>query len=502
VTLFFKSLISRVIILNIILLTVGVGTFSLFNIRREQRHLIASTQESAELLLSTVEKSIFNSMRIGNSEDVQAILEMVGHSHRLANVRIFHPDGTILKSAHPQEIGTTVNRYDLALFQNQRSAGIYRVNGEEVLGIVKPIVSDERCFHCHGVGRKVIGVLNLNLSLTDTTFKLRETTKFFMLSTVLIILLLSAGISFILLRFVRRPIQTMAARMADVEAGDLSVRLVPPYEDEMGSLMRSFNSMVVNLEKAQQELQQCHYQQMERADRLASVGEMATGIAHEIKNPLAGISGAITVLADDFAEDDPRHEIVRQILEQIARLDKTATDLLYFGRPGKPEFSYADINDLVKKTLFFITQHPEARNIHRVKELTRDLPLVGVDEKQIQQVLFNIIINAIQAMKDGGTLTVVTDSVFRDGREFVRVQVMDTGKGIPPEEIEHIFVPFFTTKTQGTGLGLPICKKLMMQNGGTINVASSPGEGTTFTLELPAASGLPKEQREGDSAQA
>jgi signal transduction histidine kinase len=239
---------------------------------------------------------------------------------------------------------------------------------------------------------------------------------------------------------------------------------------------------------------------MERADRLASVGEMATGIAHEIKNPLAGISGAISVLADDFPEDDPRKEIVRQILEQIARLDKTATDLLYFGRPGKPEFSYVDINALVKKTLFFVSQHPEARNIHRVKELARDLRPVGVDEKQIQQVFFNVIINAIQAMKEGGTLTVLTDSISKDGQEFVRVLISDTGKGIPPGDLEKIFVPFFTTKTQGTGLGLPICKKLIEQNGGNLSVESRLGEGTTFTIELPAAGWQSMNGKEDDSA--
>lgn len=498
---FFKSLISRVILLNILLLTVGIGIFSLFIIREEQSHLVAATRESADMLLSTVERSIFNSMRIGNSEEVQAILEMVGKGHRLSGLRIFHPDGTILKSALPQEIGTRVNPYDLALFLNRRSEGIFRVGGEEVLGMVKPILSDERCYLCHGIGRKVIGVLNLNFSLDPTSQKLRETSQFFMLSTAVLIILLSAGVSFILLRFVRRPIQTMAVKMAKVEDGDFSVRLSPHFQDEMGSLMRSFNSMVVNLEKAKKELEQCHYQQMERADRLASVGEMTTGIAHEIKNPLAGISGAISVLADDYTEEDPRKEIVKQILEQIGRLDKTATDLLFFGRPGKPEFSYVDINALIKKTLFFVSQHPEARNIHRVKELTRDLPPVGADEKQIQQVLFNIIINAIQAMKEGGTLTILTESIRREGQEFVRILISDTGRGIPPADLEKIFIPFFTTKTQGTGLGLPICKKLMQQNGGNLSVASRIGEGTTFTIELPAAGGQFMNGKEDDSAQ-
>jgi hypothetical protein len=152
------------------------------------------------------------------------------------------------------------------------------------------------------------------------------------------------------------------------------------------------------------------------------------------------------------------------------------------------------------KTLFFVSQHPEARNIHRVKELARDLPPVGVDEKQIQQVLFNVIINAIQAMKEGGTLTILTDSISKDGQKFVRVLISDTGKGIPPGDLEKIFVPFFTTKTQGTGLGLPICKKLIEQNGGNLSVTSRIGEGTTFIIELPATDMQPMNGKEGDSA--
>jgi len=498
--LFFRSLLSRVIILSILLLMVGVGTFSLLHIRREQTHLLSATRESAELLLSTIEKSIFSSMRVGNSEDVQAILEMVGRSHQLTNVRIFHPDGTVLKSARPEEIGRRLITPDLALFQNNQTEGIFRVQGQEVLSMIKPIYSDERCYLCHGFGRKVIGVLNLNFSLAETTARLADSTHFFLATTALILLLLSMGITFILYRFVKAPIHDMAAKMVQVENGDLSVRLKPRYSDEMGSLMTGFNSMVDKLEKAKKELEQYHYQQMARADRLASVGEMATGIAHEIKNPLAGIKGAISVIFDDFEPDDPRREVVSQILDQISRLDKTATDLLYFGKPSKPEFTFVDINNLVKETLFFISQHPESRNIHRVKELTRNLPAVWVDSKQIQQVLFNIILNAMQAMKEGGTLTIETELEERGGDQFVKVRIIDTGKGIPSDQVERIFAPFFTTKTQGTGLGLPICRQIMEQHGGRIQVKSKVGDGTTFTLELPVKKEQPPFESEENSA--
>lgn len=483
---FFKSLIVRVILLNILLMAIGIGVFTLLYVRREQIHLVDSSRESAELLLSTIEKSTYTAMRNGDSAQVQTILEMVGHNRRLLNVRIFHPDGTVLKSSNPAEIGHLVNFVDLELFRHDQVDDFSHSNGRDVLTMIRPIITDERCYLCHGVGRRVVGVLNINLDLSETTQKLRESSNGAFISMLMLIGLFSTGISFILLRFVRQPIQEMSMQMAKIEAGDLSVRLEPQNRDEIGRLMCSFNSMVDKLETAKGELEQYHYQQMERADRLASVGEMATGIAHEIKNPLACISGAISVLADDFAEDDPRREVVGKVLEQIGRLDKTATDLLFFGKPGKPEFTFVDINELLKRTLFFVAQHPESRTIHRVNELTRDLPPVWIDEKQIQQVFFNIIINAIQAMPEGGTLTIHTDLVQRSERDFVQVTINDTGQGISPEALDKIFVPFFTTKTQGTGLGLPICRQLLEQHGGMIEVESLVGNGTTFSILLPA----------------
>jgi len=282
-------------------------------------------------------------------------------------------------------------------------------------------------------------------------------------------------------------LKTMSAKMAQVEEGDLTVRLEPQSNDEVSALMVNFNSMVDRLSLANDELQDYHYQQMERADRLASVGEMSAGIAHEIKNPLAGIKGAITVLADDFSAEDPRREVIDKVLEQISRLDKAATDLLFFGRPGKPTLDYVDTNDLLKKTMFFVSQHPEAKNVHQTKEFTRNLPPVWVDGKQLQQVFFNIIINAIQAMKEGGTLLLQTDLVGEQGKQSVRVLIGDSGPGIKPEDMERIFTPFFTTKTQGTGLGLAICRQLVEQQGGTIELRSRVGEGTRVVIDLPVS---------------
>ncbi|WP_235269899.1 sensor histidine kinase [Geoalkalibacter subterraneus] len=479
------SVITKVIIFSVMLVVVGISSFGAFHLKREREHLYQVSRKNAQVLISTIERSIFNSMCLGNTEEVQTMLETVGNGPDLVNVRIFHPSGVVLKSSNPAELGQLVNAGDYALFTEGRHEGIFTLGDQEVIGIVSLIRNQPNCARCHGPGEQVLGILNLNVSLAETHGQLRETTRLFLFSTLSMIAILAAGISWVLVRFVKSPLRHLARQMARVQNGDLGVRITPRFDDEIGQLSHSFNEMVDNLEKAREELKHYHYRQMERADRLAAVGEMATGIAHEIKNPLAGISGAMSVLADQFDEDDERRTIIAEVLDQLGRLNKIATDLLHFGRPAKPHFSHIDVNELVRKTLFFSAQHPEGREVEKVQELADNLPLIWVDEKQIQQVLFNIIVNALQAMPEGGVLRISTSRA--EDADRIRITISDTGRGVRPEQIEQIFTPFFTTKTQGTGLGLAICKQIIEHHGGVIMVESRLGEGTTFIIELPTA---------------
>jgi signal transduction histidine kinase len=482
---FFKTLTGRILVLSLLLFTVAIGAVTMLHIRREHQNITQSSLETAELMLSVIERSIASSMALGNSREVQSMLEIIGSDPHLVGVRIFHPDGRVLSSSDPTEIGRRINPHHLSTFQRGVSHEVLLSSMGETLLVLKPLHNKKQCTPCHGQGSKVIGILNVDYSLASLQNRLYGSSQFFSLSMIGMISLLSIGVLLIFHRFVRRPLKLISNKMALVEAGDLSVQIEPSYNDEVGRLAESFNSMVDKLNQAKADLQQCHYQQMERVDRLASVGEMSAGIAHEIKNPLAAISGAITVLASDFPEDDPRREVVAKVLEQITRLDKAATDLLFFGKPGRPSFSWVDANALLKKTLFFVAQHPEARNVHHVQELTRNLPPVWVDEKQLQQVFFNVIINAIQAMKNEGTLLIQTSLREAGDKQVVRIVVGDSGPGIAPEDLERVFVPFYTTKTQGTGLGLAICRQLIEQQGGSIRMASRLGDGTRVTIELP-----------------
>lgn len=484
-------------VLYLLLLGVGVGTLTLAHLRRERGSLIDATRTNAALLLSIVEKSVFNAMRTGSPREVQATLAAIGDEAPLLRVRIFQPDGTIRNSSRAAEIGRRLGANELKVFQQRLDQGLFQVDGPELLSVAKPLVADERCSSCHGGERGDLGVLSLDYSLADTRRRLGASARWAVFATSLGVLLLFGGGVALWSRGVRRPLRELAGQMAKVEQGDFSARVVPQGSDAMGSLEHGFNTMVDHLGKTCQECEQRLSQQMARADRLAAVGEMASGVAHEIKNPLAGIGGAIAVLASDFSEDDPRRAIIGEILEQLTRLNETATDLLFFGRPGEPDFSRVDLNALVGKTLSFITRHPEAKHIRRSTRLAPGLSLVWADEKQLQQVLFNVMLNGIQAMAGQGTLTVETAPVEREGRRYGRIEVRDTGGGIPAEQLEKIFMPFYTTKTQGTGLGLAICRRLMEQQGGTIRVDSRHGEGTIFIIELPVMAGEPRVTKEG-----
>ncbi len=344
----FRSLTTRVIATTISLLVAGIFTYTIFNVHQQQEMLINTARESTELLLHTVESSIYNTMHLGNVQDVGAILSMVGQHNQLVGVRIFHPHGVILRSSVPNEVGRSVNANDYKLYQSPKNYSMFSVPPHgEVLAMVKPIYNEAACHPCHGSKARVIGVLNINYSLNRTKMQMLDASRIFVISSIAITVFLALTISFLLVRFVKKPLDNMVDTMLKVEKGDFAVRITYEGTDEIGRLIGSFNSMVDRLDVAQKELEQLHFQQLERADRLASIGEMAAGIAHEIKNPLAGILAAVTIIKDDMTADDPRGAILGEVMEQVKRLDKTVNDLLFFGKPSLPELTCVDINTIL-----------------------------------------------------------------------------------------------------------------------------------------------------------
>ncbi len=233
------------------------------------------------------------------------------------------------------------------------------------------------------------------------------------------------------------------------------------------------------LQKAYAELRNT-FEQLLRADRIASVGELSAAVVHEVRNPLASIKGAIEIVEDELAPDSPRREFSNIIKQEVDRLDALVGEFLRFARTPKPSVAPASLNEIARSVGTLIAQRAEAQHVAIELVLAQDLPPVTADSEQIKQVLLNLAINSLQAMPDGGQLTLRT---FGDADE-VKVEVEDTGGGVGSAIQARIFDPFFTTKDKGIGLGLSIAYKIAAQHGGSLYVKDG-ARGAIFRLALP-----------------
>ncbi len=224
-------------------------------------------------------------------------------------------------------------------------------------------------------------------------------------------------------------------------------------------------------------------EKLNEAERLASLGKMVAAVSHEIKNPLGIVRSTAEILGKRITKVAPGNEHLAQIIvEETARLDGIVREFLDFARPQAPRLEPVFLNTLVERVVQFMAPELESKSVLCRKELDVNLPVILLDKEQIHQVLLNMIINAIQAMPDGGTLTITTRQGFQGE---IELEVRDTGVGMSPEKLEQIFTPFYTDKNRGTGLGLAIAKNIIDKHQGRIAVASREGQGSRFTLVFP-----------------
>ncbi|NOT00956.1 MAG: hypothetical protein HOP29_10035 [Phycisphaerales bacterium] len=219
-----------------------------------------------------------------------------------------------------------------------------------------------------------------------------------------------------------------------------------------------------------------------RAERLAEIGQLAASLAHEIKNPLAGISGAIQIIRDDLGPHHVHREIIGEILGQINRLDAVVKDLLVYARPSPARLALCDLNDLVRRVLSAMREESTMKRARITFQPAKDAPPIHADESKMEQLILNLLLNAAQAVHDGGRIQVSTES---DG-DRIRLVVHDDGCGMTDEVRRRAFEPFFTTKARGTGLGLPMCKTIVDDHGGRITLNGETGTGVRVIVDLPA----------------
>lgn len=353
------------------------------------------------------------------------------------------------------------------------------------------------------INQEIIGILYVGMlekPYIDTTNRVMLT---FTLLAFLCVIFLLVILYFATSR-ITHPLQKMVIATQKIARGDLSHKVEVDSKDEIGRLADSFNRMTEDLKVANQKLiewgktlekkveertkelreMQAHLIQSEK---LASLGKLAAGIAHEINNPLGGILIYSHLLLEDTEKESPYHENLKKIIKETSRCKDIVKGLLEFARPKEPEMSLMQINEAVDRSMALVERQALFQNIKIKKSFALDLPKVVADESQLQQVFMNIIMNAAEAMDGKGILTLSTSLNTDDS--CIEVKFVDTGHGIKEEDKKRLFEPFFTTKEvgKGTGLGLAISYSIIQKHKGTIEVESQEGKGSIFTVKLPVS---------------
>ncbi|MDH7511490.1 MAG: cache domain-containing protein [Clostridiales bacterium] len=414
----------------------------------------------------------------------------------IGTVTIFQNDlrisTNVTDEAGRRAIGTRVSRevYEAVLVQGQPWIGRAFVVNHWYITAYEPIRNSAGDI----IGMLYVGMLEKpyidlrnNVMLTFTGIA--------GLCVVILLVILSVITSSII-----NPLQRMVLATRKIAQGDLNHKVGIDVKDEIGKLAQSFNQMTENLKAANENLVQWgktlerrveertkELREMQdyliQSEKLASLGKMAAGVAHEINNPLTSILINTHLMLEKLDKKEDFYENLSLIAEETSRCTQIVKGLLEFARQSPPQKAFTDINSLIERTTQLLENQASFQNIRIVKDLDRSLPPLKLDRSKIQQVFWNLMLNACEAMPRGGQL-LISDKLSADGK-YVEIRFIDNGVGIPKEHLHRLFDPFFTTKSSGAGLGLAVSYGIIEQHQGKIEVKSEPGQGTVFTLIFP-----------------
>jgi two-component system NtrC family sensor kinase len=516
---------AKLIALLLVGLLATFATLGYLNVRIHRQHLEVATLASAERVSDVIKRSTSQHMLRNDREALYQIIATMADEPGMVRVRIFDKEGHISFSTDRNEIGGNVDKKGEACYgchaQSQPLARlsrpdrfrIYRANGERVLGVVNPIENRPECSsapcHAHPASQQILGVLDTNLSLARADASLAEGSRRMLAYTLFAMIVIALLSGVFVWRVVGRPVRALKTGTERLAHGKLGYQIKVDSDDELGELANSFNQMSLQLQAANKEvvdwtrtledrveqktreLKRAHEHAL-HTEKMASIGKMAAVVAHEINNPLSGILTYAKLVGKwlDRGDESPqKREETRQCLDLIVAESRRCGDLvknlLTFSRTAPMNLQAADLNEVVDRCVHLVQHQLELAGIQLQLELDPALPLTQCDPAQIEQVLLALILNAIDAMPQGGNLWLSTQ-VERE-RQEVSVLVRDDGSGIAPEILPQIFEPFLTTKEggHGVGLGLAISHSIVERHKGRIEVQSQTGKGTVFTVTLP-----------------
>ncbi len=502
-----------------LILLLFMGLLDYLNLKNFKKVIVDYAVLNAEEIADIITQSTYDAMLKNDKSSLYTMISRIAKSENIEHIRLIDQNGKVIYSSTKDEIGSAIGSHaDECLLCHyamqpdsitlpEKSCRVIRTrSGKEALAFTKTIYNQPACFtsscHFHGKNETMLGQLDVSISLEHLQRKSSEYRLQFIMLTCLLLVMTGALITILTHYLVGVPVQRLVRQSDLVAAGELGARVTVTSSDELGALSEAMNAMTESLERSDRELKSWAdsleqkvedrsreimrmEEQLRRSEKLASLGTLAAGVAHEINNPLTGILLYASLLNGDKRLDPALLPDVERVISETRRCADIVKNLLEFSRESLPVKESIALETILDDIIALFQKQPAFCTITIHREYQESLPYVSVDPNQIREVFINLVINAGHAMPDGGELTLVA---YRsaDGAS-VCTEVKDTGSGIPAEHLARIFDPFFTTKPEGTGLGLSISYGIIESNGGTIEVQSKVGEGTTFIVKLPAA---------------
>ncbi len=523
------------LILFLTLLLMSVGIISgIFQVKNQESQLLNTIINGADQLSNGITSATWHAMLADNRESAYQIMHTIALRQGIANIRIFNREGRIMFSTDSTVTGVVERSSkecavchstptpQVNITPPDRSRIFTNDKGKRELAMVTPIYNEPACSnaacHAHPAQVKVLGVLDVTYSLENVDQIVENIQRRAIFTTAITVIVIGVFIFFFIRATVQKPIAKLIAGTRALSAMQLDRPVDIKADGEIGELAHAFNSMREQLMKTVSELNELTQsletkvqqrteqlkamnQKLFQSDRLASLGQLAASVAHEINNPIAGVLN-LSMLVERILKEDgippERVEEVRRYLIQISsettRVGRIVGDLLAFSRRPSPQRLPADLNAIIRRTVSIIDHKLKLANVELELQLDETLPNIKCDNSQIQQVIVNLVMNASEAThnQDHGKVTVRT--TVNTNRESIRLEVKDNGDGIPKEYLAKIYDPFFTTKGEGkgVGLGLAVVYGIVESHGGEIEVDTKVGEGTIFRVDLPISGGAEK----------
>jgi two-component system, NtrC family, sensor kinase len=525
------SHLAQKLILSLTVIVIIVASISgFFSVKAQEQQLLDAMILGADQLSNGITSATWHAMLADDRNAAYEVMQTIAAKQGINRIRIFNRDGKIMFSTKPEEAQQVEKSsepcspchstlHPLAKVDIPSRARIFKNPDESRrLTMITPIYNEPSCSqaacHAHPTKTKVLGVLEVALDLDRVDKELANVRNRVFAVTGFEILLIALFIIFFTRNFLDIPIRKLIEGTRAVSAMQLDKPIDVKASQELSELARSFNTMRERLKQSIDENDQftqsletkveqrtaqlkAAHQKLLQSDRLASLGQLSASVAHEINNPLSGVLN-LSMLMQRILKDDgipaTRIEEFRRYLSQVvsetSRVGHIVSDLLAFSRRSKPLSGYADLNRIVHATLSLVSHKLKLMNVEIDLQLENDLPKFRGDASQMQQVVINLVMNGAEAtLSKGHGKVAITTASNKKGNTIV-LEVKDSGDGIAQENVSKIFDPFFTTKGEGkgVGLGLAVVYGIVEAHRGEIEVQSSPGEGTTFTVTLPLLS--------------